>query len=441
MNKLLSWVKSTDPLYQSLIDVDFYKFTMGHFIWKNYPDVNVTFRLINRDKKIPLARVVNEDELRRELDHVRTLSHDETNLAYLLGMRVYGKNMFADEYRDFLAGLRLPPYELTRAGDQYELAFSGKYSEVTYWETIALAIISALYYRTLLRMMQPYEIEALFAGGLTKLYEKLRLIKMHPDIRFADFSQRRRMNFLWQKKAVGMAKDVLGGQFTGTSNTWMAMHYNLVPVGTNAHELPMVLTALEDTPEGMRAAQYRLLSEWQAMYGAGLRVCLPDTYVTQEFLKQAPDWLAKEWRGFRQDSGDPIAFGERVIGWYYKHKVNPMKEGKLIIFSDGLDVNQMIRISGYFKDQINVAFGWGTLFANDFIGCHPNRDEAVPEFGMTWGELFRPFSLVCKVSEANGRPAVKLSDNIAKATGPKDEVARYAKIFGRDGRVNEPVVV
>ncbi len=431
--------ESPDWIVRSLLDVDFYKFTMGYFIFCKHRGVDVTFRLINRNKKIPLAGVISEDELRAQLDHVRSLTLRKTDIYYLRGMDVYGRNMFSEEYLEFLRQLRLPEYTLTRVGDQFELEFRGPWEVVTFWETIALAIISELYYRALMRRMNISDLEALYAGALSKLSEKLRIIRQFPGIKFADFGQRRRHSFLWQQKAVRMAVSGLGSQFTGTSNTWMAFNQDLVPIGTNAHELPMVATALAETPEEMRGAQYRILAEWQEPFGMGLRIILPDTYGSPQFLRGAPSWLAKDWRGFRQDSGDPIVFGNRVIGWYRKHGVDPT--GKLIIFSDGLDVKAMIRISEHFKGQINVAFGWGTLFTNDFMDCHPRRDETIEEFGMTWGELFRPFSVVCKVVTANGRPCVKLSDNVEKATGEKEAVARYLEVFGAKGRVDRKVVV
>lgn len=433
-----------DWIVRSLLDVDFYKFTMGYFIWKNYRGVDVEFRLINRNKKIPLAQVVDENELRAQLDHVRTLrfrrpgSLVSTDLYYLRGMNVYGKNMFSEEYLDFLARLALSEYELTRVGDQYELVFRGPWEVVTFWETIALAIISELYYRALMRRMNAPDLEALYTLATAKLYDKLRVLKQHPAIRFADFGQRRRHSFLWQQKVVSIAREVLGAQFTGTSNTWMAFNQDLMPIGTNAHELPMVVTALATNPEEMRSAQYRILRGWQDLFGEGLRIILPDTYGSAQFLRGAPKELAG-WRGFRQDSGDPIVFGNRVIGWYRDHGIDPKE--KLIIFSDGLDVKQMLRISNYFTGEINFAFGWGTLFTNDFIDCHPGRGEAMPEFNVAWGELFRPFSLVCKVASANGRPAVKLSDNIEKATGDPREVRRYVDVFGHKGRVDREVVV
>jgi len=45
------------------------------------------------------------------------------------------------------------------------------------------------------------------------------------------------------------------------------------------------------------------------------------------------------------------------------------------------------------------------------------------------------------VVSANGRPAVKLSDNPMKAMGPPDDVARYRRVFQVGEQVSLPVAV
>ena len=52
-----------------------------------------------------------------------------------------------------------------------------------------------------------------------------------------------------------------------------------------------------------------------------------------------------------------------------------------------------------------------------------------------------PISVVCKVTEAEGRPTVKISDNPSKAIGPAEEIARYTRVFGDAGQAAMPVLV
>jgi nicotinate phosphoribosyltransferase len=136
-----------------------------------------------------------------------------------------------------------------------------------------------------------------------------------------------------------------------------------------------------------------------------------------------------DWTGFRPDSAPAIEGGERIIAWWKERGRDP--RDKLLIFSDGLDVDMIEEAYLHFDGKVRMAFGWGTNLTNDFEGCAP--DGPNPRLD--------PISIVAKVSEANGHPAVKLSDNPAKATGMPDEIARYLRIFGDAGRVEHPVKV
>lgn len=414
------------PPVQSLLDIDFYKFTMGQFIHRFYPDNMVTFKLIVRDKAIRLWQYVNIDELRQSLEYVSSLALRKTDLYYLRGMDLYDKNMFSEDYLNFLKGLRLSSFSVKPVDGSLEVTFTARWCEVTFWETIAMAIISELYYRGIMRSMSEEEVYNLFVVANHRLQTNLLEIKATPDIRFADFGQRRRNGFLWHKYVIGEAKRVLGEQFTGTSDTYLAFHYDLAPIGTNAHELPMVVAALSNTDQEMRDSQYAILEKWQQVYGQGLRIILPDTFGSEQFFANAPSFLSG-WRGQRQDSGDPIVEGERYIKWLEVQNVDP--KTKVTIFSDGLDVKPMKEISKYFKGRHISPFGWGTLLTNNVSGVIPGNSD------------FRPFSMVIKVAEVDGRPCVKLSNNIEKATGPTSEVERYIKVFGNKGRSSEKVVV
>jgi nicotinate phosphoribosyltransferase len=430
--------QGTDFIVRSLLDIDFYKLTMCQFIWKNYRGTEVTFKLINRDKHIPLARIIPEHKLREQLDHVRTLRMRKTDLYYLRGMDLYGKNMFSDEYLEFLSNVHLGDYDLRKTpdGEQYILTFKGPWEIVTFWETIALAIISELFYRELLSHMNDTEISVIYANATKKLYDKLVAIKKFaPKAKVADFGQRRRHSFLWQQQAIKMAKEILGDQFVGTSNTYFAFNQDLVPIGTNAHELVCTIVALEKDDSKKVQAQYKVLTQWEEMYGEGLRVMLPDTYGSEQFFRNMPEEFAKKiattWKGQRQDSGDPATEARNYMAWLSKFGVDP--KGKVNIFSDGLDTGSIVSLTEQFSGEIITPFGWGTKLTNDFEGCIPNGDRVVPNMGVTYDMLFRPFSMVVKVYEVDGEPAVKLSNNYNKATGTPEAIARYIKIFGEGG--------
>ncbi len=404
-----------DPIVRSLIDTDFYKLLMCQSVFRNKPQTDVVFSLINRSNHVPLAHLIDEGELREQLDHIRSLSLSRGESTWLRGNTFYGKRqMFRPDFMEWFEDLRLPPYHLERKGDQYELTFEGKWHEVMLWEIPALAVLMELRSRAVLNGMRRFELQVLYARAMTRVWEKIAQLRTIDGLGIADFGTRRRHSFLWQDWCVQAMIEGLGPSFTGTSNCLIAMRREVEAIGTNAHELPMVYSALAENDTELAQAPYDVLSDWHEEHDGNLRIVLPDTYGTKGFLDRAPDWLAG-WTGIRIDSGDPAAAAEIAINWWNSRGEDPKQ--KRVIFSDGLDVDKIRELHAKFADRTNVSFGWGTLLTNDFRGLVPN-------------DALAPFSLVCKAVSANGRPTVKLSDNPEKAMGPTDQIERYKRVFG-----------
>lgn len=415
-----------DPIIRSLIDTDFYKLLMCQSVFRNKPDTNVTFSLINRSGHVPLAKLVDEGELREQLDHIRTLGLRRGESTWLRGNTFYGKRqMFRPDFMEWFEGLRLPPYHLERKGDQYELTFEGKWHEVMMWEIPALAVLMELRGRSAMDGMGRFELQVLYARAMTRVWEKIEKLRRIDRLNIADFGSRRRHSFLWQDWCVQAMIEGLGSSFTGTSNCLIAMRREVEAIGTNAHELPMVYSALAPDDAALARAPYDVLSDWHDEHDGNLRIILPDTYGTTGFLKNAPDWLAG-WTGIRIDSGDPVKGAEIALNWWHERGEDPRE--KRVIFSDGLDVEMIAKLHAQFANRVNVSFGWGTLLTNDFRGLVPN-------------DALAPFSLVCKAVSANGHPTVKLSDNPKKAMGPPDEIKRYKRVFGVGAQESLAVIV
>lgn len=415
-----------DPVVRSLLDTDFYKLLMLQTVFRRHTDVEVVFSLINRARDVPLARLISEEDLRAQLDHIRGLRLTRGESTWLRGNTFYGKRwMFGPDFMAWLEDFRMPDYELERRGDQYELTFRGPWPAAMMWEIPALAVLMELRSRAVLKGMGKFELQVLYARAMTRLWEKIDRLRKLPDLRISDFGTRRRHSFLWQDWAVQAMIEGLGDKFQGSSNCLIAMRRDIEAIGTNAHELPMVYAALAESDAALREAPYRVLENWHADYDGNLRVILPDTYGTKGFLERAPDWLAS-WTGIRIDSGRPEDGAETAIAWWESRGQDPRQ--KLVIFSDGLDVERIESLYARFHGRVKLGFGWGTLLTNDFRGLAP-------------GDGLAPFSLVCKAISANGRPTVKLSDNPAKAMGPATEIARYKRVFEVGAQQAEPVVV
>lgn len=403
-----------DPIVRSLIDTDFYKLLMCQSIYRNKPETNVTFSLINRTKSVRLVDIIDEKELREQLDHIKTLRLTRGESTWLRGNTFYGKRqMFRSDFMEWFENLQLPDYHLEKREGQYELHFEGFWHEVMMWEIPALAVLMELRGRNALKKMGKFELQVLYARAMTKLWQKIETLREIDGLRIGDFGTRRRHSYLWQDWCVQAMLEGLGDKFIGTSNCSIARFREIEAIGTNAHELPMVYAALSQSDAELANSPYQVLSDWQEEYDGNLKIILPDTFGSVGFLNNAPRWLAS-WTGIRIDSGDPAVGAENAIRWWQKQGENPRE--KLVIFSDGLDTDMISRLQKQFFERVNVTFGWGTNLTNDFRGLAPR------------GEL-DAFSLVCKAVSAEGVPTVKISDNPNKAMGPANEIDRYKKVF------------
>jgi nicotinate phosphoribosyltransferase len=444
-----------DPITRSLLDTDFYKLLMLQFIWKRFPAVHATFTLLNRTATVRLGEVVDVGQLREQLEATRKLRFHKSELIWLAGNTFYGKRgIFEPAFLEWLErDFRLSDYDLSVEDGQLSLRFHGLWAETTMWEIYALSAIDELKTRASLKRLSELELDILYARAKTRLWEKMERLRGVPRLNVSDFGTRRRHSFLWHEYVVKAMSDVLGASFAGSSNTYLAYKHDLEAIGTNGHELPMALAAMANSDEELRSAQYRLLELWQQTYQGELLILLPDTFGTMQFLEHAPDWVA-DWTGQRMDSKDPYVAGDEYIAWLERRGRDPRQ--KRLIASDALDVDEILGLHAYFGGtlrngatpadfarasdftherkwkpgrRIRFSGGWGTFLTNDFRNCNPLGDEG-----------FNPVSLVCKLTDVEGRPAVKLSDNYAKALGPAAEVERYRRVFGTAGMKDAPVV-
>lgn len=445
-----------DPITRSLLDTDFYKLLMLQFIWKCFPRTRASFSFINRSADVRLADLIDVEQLREQLEQTRKRAFHKSELIWLAGNTFYGhRGIFEPPFLEWLErDFRLSDYELSVKDGQFSLTFHGLWTETTMWEIYALSTISELKTRASLKRLSEFELDILYARAKTRLWEKMARLRGVPGLSISDFGTRRRHSFLWQEFVVKAMSDVLGTNFKGTSNTYFAYKHDLEAIGTNAHELPMALAAMANDEEELKSSQYRLLDLWQQTYQGELLILLPDTFGTTQFLRNAPDWVAN-WTGQRADSKDPYVAGDEYISWLEKRGHDPRQ--KLFIASDALDVDTILGLHAYFagmprngaspadfhqagdflderrwlpQRRIRFSAGWGTLLTNDFRDCNPQGDDA-----------FHPLSLVCKLNDADGRPAVKLSDNFQKALGPAAEIDRYRRVFGLEGIADIPVLI
>jgi nicotinate phosphoribosyltransferase len=407
-----------EPIITSFFDLDDYKPIMGQFIYFYHRGVPVEFALTNRSK-IPLARSIDLVELTEQVDHMLSLRPSVRELSYMEQVMCGNKKMYLSPYLNFLAAnIARPDREIVRVNDDFRIRFFGPWEITTFPETRTLAIISELHTRALMKQQGITEKE-LFRIGEQRLLPKLDLIKDKPGLFVSDFCHRRRALKSWHSHLLDIMIDRIPNQLWGTSDTYFAMEKGIRSTATNAHELASAYAAMAgDDDKKLRQSPIKLLDDWWNLYGWELSIALTDTFGSRAYFRDMLYERLKRGKGFRQDSMEPIEFGELAIQTLKTFGIDPKE--KMIIFSDGLTVEMILKIYYHFQGRIKMSFGWGTNLGND-VG-------------------FVPISMVIKLIMAMGRPAVKLSDNIAKVIGLKSEIERYMSVFDYSENRNEKCV-
>ena len=397
----------------SFLDFDFYKLIMGQFVWKHFPDTIVKYEFKNRTKDVILGGIISISSVKQSLLEYKNSPLTKEEAEYLKSL-----GHFEDGYIEFLKNVQLPTPECSMSDNgQLVVSVTGKWSEAIYWETVVLSSVNELYCASFKDGLGGKG--KIFSEGHRKLDDKIALLKKYPGIRFSEFGTRRRHSLEWQEEVIKTLMKEVPEQFIGTSNVHLAMKYGISPIGTQAHEMFMVGSALfGDLDSDILGSHGKVLDMWYNYYGEKFSIALTDTYGTDFFFRDFGKERADKWKGLRQDSGDPFEFATKTIDFYVDSGVNPKR--KTITFSDGLDVNKIVALYNGFSDRIGTGFGWGTDLTND-VGI-------------------KTLSLVMKATECNGRGLVKLSDNLNKATGLPENVERFKKIFGYVNEKSEKLI-
>lgn len=407
---------SDGPIIRRADENDVYKILMMYLIWKEYPSLQVKFGFKNRTKTIQVQQYIDSSELHEQLVWTQQLRFGD---AEIKAFRSW--DMFPEEFLLALRNLKLQMPDYVMSDKELTIETTGNWFQDTLWEIYILAIVSELYAKGMAKSLDLLD-TTIWDRGNELLTEKIRLFNQYPGLRIAQFGQRRRLSGPWEEHVTGrLLSECSPGIITGVSNMYLADKFGVPAQGTNAHELPMALTALaaHSGPRAMRQSVFHVLELWQELFGHKSLVMLDDTYGSEFFRNELPRKYLEDFKGFRQDSGDPFEYGEAVVRLYESKGIDP--KGRLLIFSDGLKPELIIKLYEHFAGRIMVAFGVGTNLTFD-IGH------------------FKALSLVMKIFEAAGNPAVKLSNNLNKGTGPEEVIAYYKEVFGYANTFTEDVV-
>ncbi len=369
---------------QSLLDTDLYKFTMQQTVLHQFPHANdVEFHFKCRTPNIDMAQHI--PEINRELDHLCGLSFSKEELSYLSSLR-YMK----PDYIAFLKIFRLQRdyVNVIDLGDgEIDVVIKGPWVHTIPFEIYVLSIVNEVYFRH----ARGNDSEAvIIERGMQNLKNKISLLDNHADFRFSDFGTRRRFSRQWHEQVIQTLKAELPVNFTGTSNVYFAMKYNLTPVGTMAHEY---LQACQALGPRLRDSQKYAFEVWVQEYRGDLGIALTDVIGMKAFLNDFDLYFCKLFDGVRHDSGNPFEWGEQMLDHYKKMKIDART--KNFVFSDGLDFEKAVALNEHFKGRVNCFFGIGTNLTND-VG-------------------YKALNIVLKMTNCNGSPVAKLSDTPGKS--------------------------
>jgi len=381
----------------SLLDTDLYKFTMWQAMLHRHPQTVAEYEFVCRNSpQYPLAELV--DEVNAALDALCELRFMDDELAYLSSLR-YIKSDFVDFLRLFHFQRRF--IRAWADGDKLHIRASGPQVHVTAFEIPVLATVNELYFRR-------FDNAQARQTGRDRLRAKVETLRRMQSITrtfaldISDFGTRRRFSADWQREVVICMRDELPAIFKGTSNVLLAKELGLTPIGTMAHEY---LQTFQGLGVRLRDFQRAALEAWVQEYRGDLGIALTDVVGMDAFLADFDLYFAKLFDGLRQDSGDPIAWGDKAIEHYRKLRIEPST--KRLVFSDALDVAKIAEIYDHFADRCPTGFGIGTNLTND-LGIDP-------------------LNIVMKIVSANGQPVAKVSDSPGKTLAVDETFLAYLK--------------
>jgi nicotinate phosphoribosyltransferase len=391
-----------EPVVRSLLENDLYKFTMWQALLHSHPGAQAEYSFVCRNQPAyPLSELAGD--VNREIDALCDMSFTQQELDYLRGLR-----FIKSDFADFLSIFRFQRrfIEVEAQGDTLSIRARGPQVHVMGFEVYVLYIVNELYFRRLGTAGTIDEARNRLRAKMDALKAFGKLPAMRNPFEFSDFGLRRRYSGAWHDEVVATLKDGAPRYFKGTSNVHFARKYNLVPMGTMAHEY---LQSYQAFGVRLRDFQRAALEGWVQEYRGDLGTALTDVVGMDAFFADFDLYFTKLFDGLRHDSGDPVVWGEKALAHYAKLRVDP--NTKRLVFSDGLDFDAAFSLYRHFADRTMTGFGIGTNLTNDT--------------GIT------PLNIVMKLVSCNGQPVAKLPDSPGKTLCTDETFLAYLRqVFG-----------
>lgn len=373
-------------------DDDLYKLSMCCAVIDNFPRAQVKYQFVDRNDTVYPTGFA--DELKRQIALLENVTITDKEIDSLRR-----KCSFIPEwFYTYLKGYRFN-HEWVKAWQDdkglLHIEFEGCWADTILLEVKVLAIISELYY-----IMTNQTDKLNYEEYYDKAYHKAeRLLKA--GCVFSDFGTRRRASFEAEETAIRAMKDCYNshkwkGKFVGTSNVYLAMKYNLVPVGTMAHEFICAIGGMY----GPQMANHIAMNRWRNTFRGALGTYLYDSFGWDIFDHNFSEDFANQFKGLRVDSGNNFEQLHKIVKKYQSLGIDPRT--KQIIFSNALDTDRAIEIQQYAQKLCQPSFGIGTHFTNDFEGVEP-MNIVIKLIAAKITESWSFYNDTCKISEDKGK--------------------------------------
>lgn len=411
------------PIVSSRLQKDWYYVTQQFFAWLKWRDIRVRYHFINRNfPKIRLAERIDLGQLREEIEHVKTLFPTQEEIDWLRAK--FHENQvdgfLTDEFLAWYQTSRLPDVHIdevsTPDGKKVIIEPFGFWHETMDWETFILPIVTHLYARTIRKQHQMTEREVL-AETMFRLGMKIAILKQHPTIRIGSFGLRRQYSFEHSRLIDERLIREIPDQLVGISNVWMAKLLDWPVIGTFAHQNPMCYAAMAiargEDDAGVRASHMQFFDDWAGVFPRKWLTAVSDTFGSESFFEDFGSVRATYWDNYKQDSGDPCAYALRLEAWFKSLGIDPNE--KVLNPTDALDLKKMLQIDALTQDKFKATVcGVGTNLSND-TGL-----PTAGSFVVKPDEVFLP--------DGRSAHAVKLSDNLEKASGNPETIKRMQRV-------------
>jgi nicotinate phosphoribosyltransferase len=357
-------------IIQHLTDNDAYTFSCQYYVLQKYPRAEVEYTFFDRNKeRFPHGF---GELLKEQIGFMPHVMITEDEIAFMKRRMYY----LPEWYFTFLRGYRFNPHEVSVSQDEeghLDISVRGKWFSTIMWEMPILSIVSELMHN-LRGDIQRYDPER----EHERVIEKTRQI-LAGGLVLGDMGTRRRLSFDHQDMVIRTMKEVFEqggytddegfhkwtGRFTGTSNVYLAMKYDLIAIGTMSHQL----IEFEENVSGVFECNFNVMKKFSDVYDGDNGIYLYDCFGDRVFFSNLSKRMAMMFNGLRVDSGVEEEQTEKIINKYKGLGINPAT--KQVVFSNGLDIRRAIEIHRYVAGRVQDSYGMGTFLTCDVEGCEP----------------------------------------------------------------------